>query len=167
MNKTTMNLQFVKRKQQVLTIFLASFRESVLIWFLNHCRVYLICQLKTKYLPMSGKAQKLLHSTRMKENVQIWPIIAWYQSSQWLGKNWPEPELGWWFLKRLLQASLQLSTSETLSLVTILLCSCTCTASLELLCQCSLGKLQYGPLPEAAESKEPRCLYNNNIKLPC
>ena len=33
---------------------------------------------------------------------------------------------------RLLQASVQLSRSETLSLVTILSCSCTCTASLQL-----------------------------------
>ena len=33
---------------------------------------------------------------------------------------------------RLLQASVQLSTSETLSLVTILSCSCTCRASLQL-----------------------------------
>lgn len=123
----TIHLNFVNQKQQVLTIFLASFWESVLIWFLNHC-----C------------AQELLHSTRMKENVQMWPIIAWYQSSQWLGKKLTRTWIGMmifrWFLKRLLQASVQLSRSETLSLVTILLCCCTCTASLELL-QCSLGKL--------------------------
>ena len=46
----TIHLNFVNRKQQVLTIFLASFWESVLIWFLNRCCVYLICPLKRKYL---------------------------------------------------------------------------------------------------------------------
>ena len=58
---------------------------------------------------------------------------------------------------RLLQASVQLSTSETLSLVTILSCSCTCKASLQ---------LQFGgPLPEAAKTTKPCCSYNHNIKL--
>ena len=51
----TVHLNFVNRKRQVLTIFLACFWESVVIWFLNHCRVYSICQLKRKYLQMSGK----------------------------------------------------------------------------------------------------------------
>ena len=85
----TIHLNFVNRKQQVLTIFPASFWESVLIWFLNHC-----C------------AEELLHSTRMKENVQMWPIIAWYQSSQWLGKKLTRTWIGMtifrWLLKRLL-----------------------------------------------------------------
>ena len=58
---------------------------------------------------------------------------------------------------RLLQASVKLSTSETLSLVTILSCSCTCRASLQ---------LQFGgPLPEAAKTTKPCCWYNHNIKL--
>lgn len=44
--KQTIHLNFVKWKQWVLTIFLLSFWESVLIWFLNQCRVYIISQLR-------------------------------------------------------------------------------------------------------------------------
>ena len=92
---------------------------------------------------MSGKAQELLHSTRMKENVQI--IMTNYSLISIIpvagekidqNLNWDDD-----ILQRLLQASVQLSTSETLSFMTILSCSCTCTASLQLLCQCSLEKL--------------------------
>ena len=49
-------LNFVNRKQQLLAIFLPSFSEKVLIWFLNQCRVYLICHLKEGYFSRSGKA---------------------------------------------------------------------------------------------------------------
>ena len=52
---------FVNRKLQVVTMFLPSFWERVLIWFLNHCRVYLICHLKGGYFLRSGKAVEVLH----------------------------------------------------------------------------------------------------------
>ena len=141
----TIHWNFVNRKQQVLTIFLASFWESVLIWFLNHCRVYLVCQLIKKKIFVddwrSPRVTPLYKNEGKRADMTNYNLISIIPVA---GKKLTRTRIGMtifrWFLKRLLQGSVQLSTSETLSLVTILSCSCTCTASLQLL-QCSLGKL--------------------------
>ena len=132
----TIHLNFVNRKQQVLTIFLASFSESVLIWFLNHCHVYSICQKENICRWVESPRLTPLYKNEGKRSdmtnyslISIIPVagkkidqnLNWDDDIQMIFKNF-----------RLLQASVQLSMSETLSLVTILSCSCTCTASLQL-----------------------------------